>query len=150
MQLYHVRMAFSDSVADVGKFRLGKLLHLASVIWRIVYRRLVHGAKVLYYPPAGPNRVPLFRDIAILLCTKWMFRHIVLHFHAGGVSELYPRLSRPLQWLFRKALFQADTAIRVSRGSPQDAQALKARREYIVPNGIDDEFARFGVGASAV
>ncbi len=142
VRLYRVRMAFSDSIGDVGRFRLSKVFHLVSVIAQIVYHRLVHGAKVLYYPPAGPNRVPLYRDLVILLCSRWMFRRTIFHFHAGGISELYPQLSRTTQWLFRKALFDADAGIRVSHGSPPDAVALAAQQEFIVPNGIDDEWPK--------
>ena len=142
VKLYHVRMAFSDSIGEVGRFRLRKILHLASVVAQIIYHRVVHGARVLYYPPAGPNRVPLYRDLVILLSTRWMFRRTIFHFHAGGISELYPQLSRTMQWLFRKALFHADAGIRVSRGSPPDAVALAAKQEFIVPNGIEDEWPK--------
>lgn len=143
MQLHHVRMAFSDSIGEVGRFRLSKVCHLLAVVFRIVYFRIVCGADVLYYPPGGPNRVPLYRDLMILNCTRWLFHHTILHFHAGGVSQLYPQLSWPLRWLFRRALFHADAAIRISHGSPPDGQRLKAKQEYIVPNGIEDELPRF-------
>jgi glycosyltransferase involved in cell wall biosynthesis len=143
VQLFHVRMAFSDSIAEVGRFQIGKLLHLFSVVVKIFYFRIAHGVKILYYPPAGPNRVPLYRDLVILLCSRWMFRRTILHFHASGVSTLYPQLSRPMKWLVRRALFRADAAIRLAKCSPDDARVLEARREYIVPNGIEDESARF-------
>jgi glycosyltransferase involved in cell wall biosynthesis len=143
VQLYHVRMAFSDSIGDVGRFRIGKVFHLLGVIAWIIYYRTMHGVNVLYYPPAGPNRVPMYRDLVILNCTRWLFPRTIFHFHAGGVSELYSQLSRPVRWLFRRALFHADAAIRISHGSPEDGQKLQARREYVVPNGIEDEFARF-------
>ncbi len=142
-QLFHVRMAFSDSIGEVGRFRISKIFHLVGVIARIIYCRLVHRPTILCYPPAGPNRTPLYRDLAILFCTRWLFPRTILYFHAGGVSELYPQLSRPLQWLFRRALFHADAAIRISLGSPPDPQVLEARRQYVVPNGIEDEFERF-------
>ncbi|HEY2759655.1 MAG TPA: glycosyltransferase [Pirellulales bacterium] len=143
VKLYHVRMAFSDSLGEVGRFRLGKIIHLMSVIARIIYHRVVHGTTVLYYPPAGPNRVPVYRDVAILLCTRWMFRHSVLHFHATGVSELYPRLNRLARLLFRAALFHSDATIRITNCGPNDADLLAPRRQFIVPNGIGDQFQRF-------
>jgi glycosyltransferase involved in cell wall biosynthesis len=148
-ELIHVRMAFSESMGDVGRFRLGKLFHLMVVIARIVYCRFVHKPTVLCYPPAGPHRVPLNRDLAILLCTRWMFRHTILYFHAGGISELYPELSAPMRWLFRTALFGADAAIRISNGSPNESRVLQSRHDYIVPNGIEDEFERFAEQRSA-
>ena len=98
VRLYHVRMAFSDSIGDVGRFRLGKIFHLLSVIVRIAYSRIVHRTSILYYPPAGPNRVPLYRDLAILLCTRWMFPRTVFHLHASGMADMYPRLSAGIQF----------------------------------------------------
>ncbi|HEY2826135.1 MAG TPA: hypothetical protein VGJ04_00925, partial [Pirellulales bacterium] len=143
VQLFHVRMAFSDSIGEVGRFRIGKLFHLAGVLVRIIYCRCIHRPTVLCYPPAGPNRVPVYRDLAVLLCTRWMFRQTILYFHAGGISQLYPQLSQPVQWVFRRALFSADAGIRISHGSPDDAQVLETRHDYVVPNGIEDEFERF-------
>jgi glycosyltransferase involved in cell wall biosynthesis len=143
VQLYHVRMAFSGSIDEVGKFRLGKVFHMLGVIARIIYHRVIHGVKVLYYPPAGANRIPMYRDLVILNCTRWMFRRTILHFHAGGAADLYPSLSRPMQWLYRRALFHADAAIRLSQSSPDDGRALAAKRNHIVANGIEDEYPNF-------
>ena len=53
---------------------LGKLLHLAGLVPRILWCRFRTGAKVLYYPPAGPDLVPVLRDLVVLLCTRWAFR----------------------------------------------------------------------------
>ncbi|MCC7086359.1 MAG: glycosyltransferase [Pirellulales bacterium] len=143
VRIFHVRMAFSGSIDEVGKFRIGKVLHLFSVVARIVYHRVIHGVKVLYYPPAGPNRVPLYRDLVILICVRWMFQRTILHFHAGGAADVYPTLSQPMKWLYRRALFNADAAIRLSHSSPDDGRTLQAKRLYIVPNGIADEYPRF-------
>jgi glycosyltransferase involved in cell wall biosynthesis len=142
VQLFHVRMAFSDTVSNVGRFKLGKVVHLLAVIVRIIYSRLVHGTKVLYYPPAGANRVPVYRDLAILLCTRWLFRRVIFHVHATGISELYPQLGRVEQFLFRRALFHPDAIVRITRCGVNDNRLLQARREWIVPNGVDDEFSR--------
>ena len=147
VQLYHVRMAFSDEISAVGRFRFGKLLHLVSVIGRIIYFRLVHQVKVLYYPPAGPNRVPLYRDLAILLSTRWMFSRTIFHFHASGVSQLYGRLSRVTQFFVRRALFNPDAAVRITKTASADADFLQARRQYVVPNGIEDEAVRYRIAA---
>lgn len=138
VRFYHVRMAFSRSMGEIGRAGLGKIVHLAAVILRILWCRVVHGTTVLYFPPGGPDRVPMYRDLAILLATRWMFSRTVFHFHAGGLSELYPQLSAPLAWLFRRAYYGADAGIRLSPLSPPDPELLRARREYIIPNGIDD------------
>ena len=86
VRLFHVRMAYSDDMESVGKFAPRKVWVLFATILRVWWARLRQGTSVLYYPPAGPNMVPVLRDIVFLCATRWMFRRTVFHFHAGGVS----------------------------------------------------------------
>jgi glycosyltransferase involved in cell wall biosynthesis len=150
IELHHVRLSFSRDMNEIGRFRLRKLLHLATVVGRIVVVKVRTRASVLYYPPAGPDTAPMLRDLVILLATRWMFQFLVLHFHAGGISSLYPRLGRPMRLLFRKAYFNADVAIRISLRTPPDAELLRAKREAVVPYGLVDQSQaatnRLGVG----
>lgn len=146
LRLHHVPTRFSRDIQAYGHFRWEKLFHLLGVIARIAIGRFRTGAEVLYHVPAGPNRVPMYRDFAILLATRWMFRHLVLHYHAAGLSELYPALSPVERLLFRLAYRNADMAIRISPMPPDDGAALGARQVRIVPNGLEDMFA--GVAAS--
>jgi glycosyltransferase involved in cell wall biosynthesis len=148
VELRHVRMAFSDSIGEVGRFRFAKVLHLASVILQIVWQRIAHGTTVLYYPPAGANRVPVYRDIVILCCTRWLFRRAVFHIHATGVSQLYPKLSPFIRFLFRRALFHPDAVIRIAATGPNDAELLAPKFNYVIPNGIDDDGGRFSSQSS--
>ena len=101
-----------------------------------------HGIDVLYYPPAGPNRIPLVRDIAILGCTRWLFRKTIFHFHILGIGHVYQGLPLPVRWLARFALFGPDVAICLSNSATADAKMLGSRSISIVPNGIDDQFTR--------
>lgn len=138
LQLIHVRMGFSSNMDEMGRIRLSKILHVFGLIARIIYHRFANDVRILYYPPAGPERVPMFRDVAILLSTRWLFEKTVFHFHAGGVSELYDQLPSWQRWLFRRAYFGADAAIRLSELNPEDGRRLAAKREFVVPNGIID------------
>jgi glycosyltransferase involved in cell wall biosynthesis len=141
IKIVHVRMAFSSSMGEIGRFRLSKLFHLVSLIVQITYHRLMSGARVLYYPPGGPQKVPMFRDIVILCCTRWMFDKTIFHFHASGLAELYERLPGWQQALFRAAYFGVDAAVRISELTPEDGKLIGAKREFIVPNGIDDPWS---------
>lgn len=143
VKLHHVRMAFSKSLNEVGQFRLAKLFHLVSIILRVYVARWCRGFDVLYYPPAGPNRIPMWRDIVILNCTRWMFRKTIFHMHASGVSLLYDQLSPVAKWLFRRAYFGADAMIRPSSFIPNDSEGLRAKREFIISNATDDAWPRF-------
>ncbi len=122
---------------EIGKASLAKVLHLVGIILEIWKVRVFNGATTLYYPPAGPDKTPIFRDIAILLAVRWMFRKTIFHFHAGGVSEV--RLARGWQrYLFDCAYRGADCSILLSELNPHDGKNLAAHREVVIPYGIED------------
>src|SRR2546423_120338 len=138
LEIFHVRMAFSKEMADIGRPQARKLLHLVALIARVLWRRFRAGATVLYYPPAGPALVPVLRDVAILLGTRWAFRSTVFHFNAAGLSEIWPQLPRLLRPLFRLAYGRPELAIKTSALNPPDGEFLGALRTVVVPNGIPE------------
>ena len=105
-------------------------------VWRAWWR---WRPAILYYPPSGPNRVPFYRDVVLLLCTRWLFRHTVFHFHAAGLSELFPRLHPVERWLGKLAYFAPSAAIRLSPVAVDDPQFIRAKRNLIIPNGVPDQ-----------
>lgn len=143
VQLFHVRMAFSREIGEIGRFRFGKIPHLLSVVCKIWITRIRHDTTVLYYPPAGAKRLPVYRDIIILLLTRWMFKRTVFHFHAGGLMEIRDRLSSLGRGLFDLAFSAPDCAIRVSTLAPPDGFRLGALHNVVVPNGVEDIFPAY-------
>jgi len=138
VRLLHVRMAFSEKIEEVAEFQWSKIAHLFSVTARVIWIRIRFRAPTLYYPPASPNMVPFLRDCAILISTRWMFRRTVFHFHANGISELYPRLRFPLKLLYRLAYSNPDLCICLTRHGTADARHFGSREIAVVPNGIPD------------
>lgn len=143
VKLYHVRMAFSKEIDEIGKFKIQKILHMFSIVFQIWYYRFRYNTKVLYYPPTGPNFVPLVRDIFILIHTRWLFSKTIFHYHAGGLSEYYKTLSSFWRFLSRLAYFKASASIRLSSLNPEDGKNLKVKKDYVIPYGIEDEFENF-------
>jgi glycosyltransferase involved in cell wall biosynthesis len=137
VRLCHVRMAFSREMSDIGRASPGKLLHILGTLLRIVRARL-RGARVLYYPPAGPDLVPVLRDLLLLIPTRWMFHSTVFHFHAGGLSEIYAKAPRWAHVILNAAYGTPDVAILLSNGSPPDGRVVRARQDVVIPNGIAD------------
>lgn len=138
LRLFHVRMAFSRDMGQVGRFSAGKLIVLFATIVRIAWSRIGRRTPVLYYPPAGPDRIPVLRDIVLLCATRWMFRQVVFHFHAGGVSGSERRLPAVCRPFFRIAYRRPTLAIRTAEGNPDDGRILGARHDRVIPNGIAD------------
>lgn len=143
LEIHHVRMSFSSTVQSVGRFKLGKLVHLAAVIGRALYIRYRHGTRILYYVPAGPHLVPILRDLVLLLALRLWFRQSVFHFHAAGLSELIQSAPKWLRWLAFKAYGKPDLAIQNSELNPPDAVYFGARHVAIIPNGISDAAAAY-------
>jgi glycosyltransferase involved in cell wall biosynthesis len=140
VQLIHVRMAFSTDIDDVGRVRFAKVVQLFWLIARIIYHRFADRVRILYYPPAGPDKIPVLRDIIILLSVRWLFDKTVFHFHIAGVSALYARLPAWQRWFFRAAYFKPDAAIMLSPLSPDDGRQFQAKRTWFIPNGIPDPY----------
>jgi len=92
VRMVHVRLAFSADANEIGRYSVAKIVRLFTVVANIVFRRIVDGTRVLYYVPAGPDRMPMIRDMFVLILTRWMFDKTIFHFHLAGISELYERL----------------------------------------------------------
>lgn len=138
LRLHHVRMAFSRDIAEIGLRSPRKLVHLANVLRQIAVVRARTGAQVLYYPPAAPNRGALYRDIVILLVARRWFRRTVYHFHAGGLGNAVDRLTALERWIFHRAFGRPDVAILLSELNPPDGKCVDARRQFVIPYGIED------------
>ncbi len=138
VKLYHVRMGFSKEIDEIGKFRFRKVLHLFGVISKIIFYRLWHNIKILYYPPAGPDMIPILRDLTVLIFTRFLFRKTIFHLHAAGLSTVGQAMSPLIRRLFRRAYFHPDVVINLSALNPDDGTFLKAKKEIVVPYGIDD------------
>ena len=138
LAVYHVRMAFSKSVASVGTFQLVKLFHMVGIVIRVVFSRFRHGVDTLYYMPAGPNLTPVLRDIFILTLTRPLFKRTVFHFRAAGLSEFVEARGGLIRRLARRTYRSPDVAIHLSARNPDDGGYFGARRIRVVPNGLED------------
>jgi glycosyltransferase involved in cell wall biosynthesis len=138
IRLHHVRMTFSRNIEEVGNFQLRKILILLSTLVEIVRARFKSRARILYFPPAGPTLIPVIRDIVLLVGIRWMFQFTVFHFHAAGLTEIYPRLPRLLRPLYNLAYRNADLAIFTAKSNSVAGSVLGAKSISIVPNGIPD------------
>lgn len=134
----HVRLTYSDDMDSVGKFALRKVFVLFATIVKVWTARIRFRTPMLYYPPSGPNMVPVLRDIIFLCAVRPFFKWTVFHFHAGGVSGFEKELPGVLRPFFRLAYRNADLAIRTAPQNPEDGKSLGAKQDIVVPNGIPD------------
>jgi glycosyltransferase involved in cell wall biosynthesis len=142
IEIHHVRLHYSRGFNEVGRFRVRKLFHLVRVLCESIYKVFRYKIDVIHYPP-GAHTIPLLRDIFTLLVLRQLKRKFVLIFHASGLSEEVAKWRGPLLWLFKKAFYYVDAAIQTSALNPPDAAFVHAKKIYVVPNGIEDEFPRW-------
>ena len=135
---HHVRLTYSDDMDSVGKFALKKVLVLFTTIVEVWIARFKCRTPMLYYPPSGPNMVPVLRDIIFLCAVRPFFRWTVFHYHAGGVSGFAPQLPALLRPFFRLAYRNATLAIRTAPQNPEDGKLLGAKMDMVIPNGTPD------------
>ena len=113
-------------------------MHIFTVIWNVWKLRFGKGIHTMYYPVSSAPKVALLRDAIILMCTRWLFKEVVYHFHAAGVSEELPKYPQPLQGLVYWILKKPELAITSSEHNPKDAEYLKAKKVEVIPLGIPD------------
>ena len=138
MKVYHVRMHFSQDLSDRGKCSFYKIIQLFKVIFEIWRIRICYGVKIIYYPPSSSPRVAVLRDAIILGCTRWIFKDVIFHFHAAGISEELPKYNVVLRKIVYQILKKPRLSITSSQFNPDDATYLDAYEKIIIPLGIPD------------
>ncbi len=140
IELFHVRMCFSREMNERGKISFYKFTHIFSIIKQTYFLKFKHKIKVLYYPPSNSPKISIIKDIVLLLFTRFIFKKVIFHFHAAGISEEIPKMNPILKAIALLALGKPDLAITSSEFNPQDGKYLKASKTTIIPLGIPDVY----------
>lgn len=143
-ELVHLNLSFSSTLDEVGKFRAKKIFILLKTIAKIFIYRFKFGCDVLYYMPCGGQRVALYRDVLILLSTRWLFNKTIYHFRSAGLSLAYEKLTLLEKMLVKLAFGKPTISIRLSDLNPPDGKFLNSKRDVIIPNGMEDHYMDYG------
>lgn len=149
VRLHLVPMRFSVDLADVGRFRWGKVLHLVDVVVRLWWLALRRRRDVLVMSLGLRNRLPLLRDAAILLLSRPFYRVTVLHVHSGGWGEQLDRLPRPVRRVVERAYGGAGLVIYLDESLRDDALSDQGQVAYL-PCGVEDPRPEASGGARAM
>lgn len=122
-----VRMAFSDDLDSVGRFKIGKIFHLFSQICEIRSKLKSAPGTVLLYPPASASWLPFIRDVFILGMVRKHARGTAFIYHASGLAE-YTQGSFLRKVLAKRVYGGADLALEVAQEqiSPGEMFGAKA------------------------
>jgi nucleoside-diphosphate-sugar epimerase/glycosyltransferase involved in cell wall biosynthesis len=138
LKIYHVKMAFSQSMAVVGRFKLYKVIHMFTIVVQALYSRFKNDVHTLYYMPGGSNAAPVLRDIFILFFLRLFFKKTIFHFRAAGVSEIVANQPYLLKKMAQFVYHAPDLAIHLSSLNPNDGGYFKAKKVVVIPNGLED------------
>ncbi len=138
--IIHVRMAFSESSLEIGKASWKKIIHMFSIACHILKYRLKYRHLVLYYMPAGPNKIPVIRDLVLLSLVRPFFKRTVYHFRAAGISEFLNKQSFVLKELCKWIYGKPTVGIQLSEKNPADAAFFSAKNIRFIPNGLEDNY----------
>jgi hypothetical protein len=70
VKMHHGVSLVPRQISEIGRIRLWKLIEGLKIITFVMATRLRPGARVLYYPPAGPHITAVLRDLVILISTR--------------------------------------------------------------------------------
>ena len=139
----HIRLEYSQTIDDVGRFRIGKIAKLFRVVLSVFKERLKGRIDILYYPPAGPHKIPFYRDFLTLILTRWCARKVIFQFHAGNFDGLLGILNPPEKVMASFAYGRPEAAIVLLPLLEEEVRWIEPRRTFVVPNGIEDRYEIF-------
>src|ERR1019366_7004329 len=84
IEIFHIRMQFSRDMSELGRVQPHKIFHLLKIIFKTYQTCLLNQPEVLYFAPSGPTNA-VYRDMAILILVRFLFKKTVFHFHASGL-----------------------------------------------------------------
>ncbi len=136
-QFKHIRLDLSEELSEMGAFNGNKVFKLLKIFFALIWQMLVYHPDYIYYPPAGPTRNAVYRDLVLLFPIKLFGFKRIFHFHAGGIATIYPQLNQWAKWLFRYVYFKAEKAICLSKAGTIDAHFLQIDSVSIIASGVE-------------
>lgn len=135
--VHHVGMSFSKDLDSMGKFKFSKIVEFGNVIYKIWKCKVKKKPNILYFPPTGGgSKLPFYRDALLLVCTRFLFKKTIFHFHASGLNELYSQLNIIEKFLFKIAYNKPSISIIMSSEGIKDPLFIFSQKIEIIPNGI--------------
>ena len=135
----HLPFYFTKDTQAARKGGLGKLVELVRVIGRLLALRLRGPIDLMVFPPGGPQRVPICRDLLLLPWVLLVSRETVLHFHAAGIADALANggfLPRCAAWLYGRCRH----AVVMTHFNRRDPAACRIPQIHVVPHLLADTY----------
>lgn len=137
----HIRVKLSSSSNQFGVLSLTKILNVLEVIFKLWVERIRGKIDILYYPPSGPvSRKTFYKDLSLLLFTRFLAEKTVFHFHADKFNDLLNKLNKIELFLARFIYQEPDLCIVILEPQIDDVKWLNPKKIQVIPNGIENKF----------
>jgi glycosyltransferase involved in cell wall biosynthesis len=143
IQCFHVNSRFSDDFKDIGRVRFGKIALVFKYCFQAIALRFRHGVRKIYYIPASPGRVALYRDWLTMALCRPFFSTLIYHWEAAGLGEwLEEKGTAWERFVSRWLLGHPELSIVLAEYNRRDADSFRSKRTAVVPNGVPDPCAQ--------
>ena len=75
----HWPFSFSRDLNTLRRVRVGKIVELIRVLWRLLLIRMAGSIDLMLYPVGGPHLVPIIRDICLLPFVRMASSKLVIN-----------------------------------------------------------------------
>lgn len=142
----HIRLKLTNKSDQFGKFSLAKILGVLKLISQIWQERLKGKIDAIYYPPSGPvNKKTFYKDLSILLFTRFLAEKTIFHFHADKFDNLLNVLNE-VELFFAEIIYgNPDLCIVILEPQKLDVSWLNPNKVVVIPNGIEDSYTNIEI-----
>ena len=132
---YYFNLALSESLKDIGKGGLKKILRFIKQLWDIIKMVKKVKPKICYVTPNACGKA-FYKDFIVIMLLKIMKQKIVIHYHNKGVSTKQDRF---IDNLLYRVFFKNIKVILLTNSLYEDIKKYVKRNDiFICPNGIPE------------
>ena len=134
-----IEISYANDVAELGAFKLGKVLKIILVLTRLLKELLLHRPHFVYFQ-ISPLNLAFYRDLFYVAIIKLFNVKIVYHMHGKGIKNAAKK-----KWQKRlyKFAFHDSDIICLSNLLAYDIEDVSSGKIHIVNNGIPDITSSF-------
>lgn len=132
-----VNITVAESIGDIERFRLGKLLRMAGFLFRELWLLTTRRFDFCFCP-VSVNRNAFIKDALLLGLARLFGVRTVLYAHGNNLPDFHAKSSPPVQRLIERTASRAAGGVVLGESLRFNFEKwLPAKRIFVVPTGIE-------------
>lgn len=133
-ECHYINPSLSNSVANVGKVSIGKIVFMIKNIINIISKVKNIKPDLCYYTPTADGW-GIYRDLVVLSLLKWQKQKIILHMHNKGV-RVFSEKHCLARWAYRRIFKNTHVILLAKELYPDIQEYVLEKNIYYCPNGM--------------